>query len=234
MTIDKEQLSYEDADIKSGKGIFLRTNQLVFMIIVVAAVVICVAVLCVYVPVRKCDNDADSQCTAHSHIDWAAPDNGWAIGPLAGPPSNRRPAPLIQHLPQTVHRWWRRLREPIKTDSRSTAGSPSGWHARRPRVASPFTSSTSTSTPWVVKKDGEVIESSYEFEDEYQFIHIDVETVLEEGEMYDIEVDYIGQLNEGLAGFYRSSYTNAAGDTVYVSCRNKVHTSESIFIILFF
>ena len=34
--------------------------------------------------------------------------------------------------------------------------------------------------------------------------------------MYDIEVDYIGQLNDRLVGFYRARYTNPDGESVYV------------------
>ncbi|XP_030828725.1 aminopeptidase N-like [Strongylocentrotus purpuratus] len=43
-------------------------------------------------------------------------------------------------------------------------------------------------------------------ENEYEFLHIDLNDELVVDGVYDIEIDYLGQLNDGLSGFYRTSY----------------------------
>ncbi|XP_071941704.1 aminopeptidase N-like isoform X2 [Antedon mediterranea] len=52
---------------------------------------------------------------------------------------------------------------------------------------------------------------------EYQFLVIELETSLEADRSYEISMDYIGDLWDGLAGFYRSSYKNDAGETRFIA-----------------
>ena len=42
---------------------------------------------------------------------------------------------------------------------------------------------------------------------EYDFVEFHADTNLEVGKHYDLEIEYLGELWDGLSGFYRSSYT---------------------------
>ncbi|XP_030856224.1 aminopeptidase N isoform X2 [Strongylocentrotus purpuratus] len=56
-------------------------------------------------------------------------------------------------------------------------------------------------------KDGEMIEiTDVTYTPEYEFVHFHVGKMLEAGTGYVLEIEYLGELWDGLAGFYRSSY----------------------------
>ncbi|XP_011665938.2 aminopeptidase N isoform X2 [Strongylocentrotus purpuratus] len=52
-------------------------------------------------------------------------------------------------------------------------------------------------------------------EKEYEFLHIELNDELVVDGVYDIEIDYLGQLNAGLSGFYRTSYLTEDGTIVW-------------------
>ncbi|XP_063952709.1 aminopeptidase N-like [Lytechinus pictus] len=54
-----------------------------------------------------------------------------------------------------------------------------------------------------------------EFETEYDFLHIDLMQELVVGGVYDIDIGYIGELSDGLSGFYRTSYQDESGTEVW-------------------
>ena len=185
MPVEKEQLNFEEASVRSGKpgkGIFLRANQVVFIIIVAAAVVICVAVLCYYVPERKCSEES------RNGIEPITPSTQPPAAQTTAEPSGPWPGRLpTDVLPHSFNLY---LKPYI--DEEDIEGTEKEQFTFDGRVTIRVTCETATSritlhildidiNTLVVKKDGEVIESSYEFEDEYQFIRIDVETELEEG-----------------------------------------------------
>ena len=53
---------------------------------------------------------------------------------------------------------------------------------------------------------------SYTFVNDYDFLVITLKEELEEAQDYEISIEYSGELNENLYGFYRSSYTTADGE----------------------
>ncbi|XP_041459849.1 aminopeptidase N-like isoform X2 [Lytechinus variegatus] len=57
-------------------------------------------------------------------------------------------------------------------------------------------------------KNGDMIDVTHvSYTPEYQFVHFHPATMLKEGTGYVLEIEYLGELWDGLAGFYRSSYT---------------------------
>ncbi|XP_054751967.2 aminopeptidase N-like isoform X2 [Lytechinus pictus] len=56
-------------------------------------------------------------------------------------------------------------------------------------------------------KNGDVVDVTHvDYTPEYQFVHFHPATMLKEGTGYVLEIEYLGELWDGLAGFYRSSY----------------------------
>lgn len=60
------------------------------------------------------------------------------------------------------------------------------------------------------KDEEEIKNFTLTFDSDLDFLHIDSSDLLEEGN-YTLYIKYIGQLNNQLRGFYRSSYINAKG-----------------------
>ncbi|KAJ8035811.1 Aminopeptidase N [Holothuria leucospilota] len=58
---------------------------------------------------------------------------------------------------------------------------------------------------------------SYTIDTFYEFLIIKTSSTLKKGSDYRVSIEYIGNLRDGLAGFYRSSYTNEAGETVWLA-----------------
>ncbi len=53
---------------------------------------------------------------------------------------------------------------------------------------------------------------NWSIDEYYQFLHIQLSEDLRIGPNYEISIEYLGYLWDGLAGFYRSSYTNEKGE----------------------
>ena len=66
----------------------------------------------------------------------------------------------------------------------------------------------------VFTEDGRDIYEHMWEQEIYQFLYLEMKEFLKVGETYDVIIEYVGKLNDGLSGFYRSSYTNAAGEVV--------------------
>ncbi|XP_022104262.1 aminopeptidase N-like isoform X2 [Acanthaster planci] len=58
---------------------------------------------------------------------------------------------------------------------------------------------------------------SYEFVVEYDFLVITLKEKLASGQDYEIKLNYSGELNDKLAGFYRSKYTTAEGEERWIA-----------------
>ena len=60
---------------------------------------------------------------------------------------------------------------------------------------------------------------TWEYQTDAQLVHfnIDPDVCLKVGKKYTLDIVYVGQLNDLLAGFYRGSYTNSTGHRSWVS-----------------
>ncbi|XP_038058558.1 uncharacterized protein LOC119729837 [Patiria miniata] len=65
--------------------------------------------------------------------------------------------------------------------------------------------------------DAKDLFESYEFDKEYDFLVITLKESLMRGQDYEIKVNYSGELNDKLAGWYRSSYITADGEERWIA-----------------
>ncbi|PIK55589.1 putative aminopeptidase N isoform X2 [Apostichopus japonicus] len=61
------------------------------------------------------------------------------------------------------------------------------------------------------------IYDNYEEDEKYEFLIINCKEKLLKGTDYRVTIKYVGELSDGLSGFYRSSYINEDGETVWLA-----------------
>lgn len=67
-------------------------------------------------------------------------------------------------------------------------------------------------------------------EDDVEFLIIKPETPLTQGKKYTLEITYLGDLRDNNVGFYRSTYTNAAGNEIqFASTKFEPHNARHAF-----
>ena len=205
---DKE--SFEMSSEARRNGIYVRHSHLFGVVAVVIVIIVAVGLMCFYLPDRSGQqDDAAKTTTAASQPKTETPTT--ASGPWPG----RLPTDVI---PESYELY---LKPYINEDDLD------GTHRRftfdgrvtirlsckkaTNRITLHYLNITVNSVS--ISENGEDIFDGWVAEDEYQFLHVDLKRELLVGEEYDLFIDYLGELNDGLTGFYRSSYTDSTGHT---------------------
>lgn len=223
------QLSIDEEGQKTGRkgnGVYCSPAQIFFAILISMAIVIAVGLLAFYLPDRTCSADDEPIIgTEPNKPEPTVPDN-----PGPEPTTHEGPTP-------TEGPWAGRLSYdvwPLRYDLTLT---PYLYPEDVPENGRRFTFDGEVNirvkcmevTDMIVmhinnitihelmvfsmsSTDGENLAAGYEEDELYQFLKIKLTTPMSKGEDYEVKIVYLGELSNGLAGFYRSTYTNEDGE----------------------
>ena len=227
-------MDIEDGEEKKGSGMYCSNAQILFAVIISAGIVIGVGLLAFYVPDRTCTEEAPG---ATEPVIGTEPNK--KTEPQPPEPTHKEPEPTSEPMP-TEEPWNGRLSYdvwPIRYDLTLTPYlyaddvGDSGPGDRRftfdgevnirvecrkatDMITMHINNITIYTLTVVRLTDGEKenLVSSYNIDEKYQFLNIKLTGQMEENEDYEVMITYLGELWDGLAGFYRSTYTNEDGE----------------------
>lgn len=237
MTTKDGEMGFEDSgSVKKGSGMYCSNAQILFAVIISAGIIIGVGLLAFYVPDRTCPAEevpgpTEPQVGTEPNKKTEAP-------PPEGTTKNA-PQPTSEQMP-TEAPWNGRLSYdvwPIRYDltltpylydedvgdtgpgiRRFTFDGEVNIRVQCHKVTDMITMHLNNITIYSLKvvrlTDGEKenLVASYNIDTYYQFLNIKLTGMMEENEDYEVMITYLGELWDGLAGFYRSTYTNEAGE----------------------
>ena len=232
-----DKLEIEDTEFGGTKqsGYYCTTGQIAFLLIVSAGLIAGVGCMCFYLPDRSCVQSATAEPRPGEPTASEPPQ------PNTDPPKSEAPA-TEPHQPSTAgptpteEEWNGRLPRDLLPENYQLYLKPYlyeddlGDNDRlftfdgRVKIVMDCVAPTDVITLHINNitirsyglsdKTGRVYDiESVDETPQYQFIHFHVTEMLEPGTGYVLEIEYLGELWDGLAGFYRSSYTNSHGTT---------------------
>ncbi len=229
MGMDSE-MGIDDGEKKQKSGMYCSNGQIFFAVLVSAGIVVAVGLLCFYLPDRTCPEEVGptepiKQPDEPTEPQPPEPETTKATEP---PPPTPTPEPWNGRLPYTVI--------PLRYDLTLTPylyqeDVDSGPGQRRftfdgevniratckeatDMITMHINNITIYDLKVVLMTDGgqtDLVES-WSIDEFYQFLNIKLNVEMTAEEDYEIMITYLGELWSGLAGFYRSSYTNDKGE----------------------